>query len=323
MSFSKESALERLTAAHRNGRLAHAYLLSGPAGSGKNWLAERVAALVLGCEPEKVLTHPDAHFVQPESKSRRIVIDQIRSLEQTIQRKPLLGSAKVVIIHEADRLQPQAANAFLKTLEEPPPGSLIFLLSNLPEAILETILSRCVETPLHGTPGAAATESPVRAAIQRALEDSLVRPQTPSVADAFRLTRAVQACLAERREEIGSAFEDTLKKEVARYKQTSEGGAWLDERADQVKALTESAALREREQILQIIEDTLGEALRMSYGTPSAQPVARALAEKYPSRALLDHLEALTGLRRRLSLGVQEALALESGFLDLVCGGHR
>ena len=93
-----------------------------------------------------MIAHPDLHVVQPESKSRRIVIDQIRELEHSIQRKPLVGGSKVAIIHDADRMQPQAANAFLKTLEEPPPGSLILLLSTVPEAILETVLSRCVET---------------------------------------------------------------------------------------------------------------------------------------------------------------------------------
>ena len=87
-----------------------------------------------------MITHPDLRVVQPESKSRRIVIDQIRELEHAIQRKPLLAG-KVAIIHDAERMQPQAANAFLKTLEEPPEGSLILLLSTVPEAILETVLS--------------------------------------------------------------------------------------------------------------------------------------------------------------------------------------
>ncbi len=150
MPFSKESAFEHLSDSQRAGRLAHAYLLTGPAGSGKSWLAAHLAALLLKCSPENALAHPDAHTVQPESKSRRIVIDQIRELEHSIQRRPLLASSKVAIIHDADRLQPQAVNAFLKTLEEPPPGSLILLLSTRPKAIVETARSRCIEIPLLG-----------------------------------------------------------------------------------------------------------------------------------------------------------------------------
>ena len=61
---------------------------------------------------------------------------------------PPNGRRKVVIISDADRLQPQAANAFLKTLEEPPKDSLLLLLSALPEALPDTILSRCIAIPL-------------------------------------------------------------------------------------------------------------------------------------------------------------------------------
>src|SRR5882672_10055589 len=85
---------------------------------------------------------------EPESKSRRILIEQIRELEHGLQMRGAEGRRKVAIISEADRLQPQAANAFLKTLEEPPENSLLLLLSALPEALPDTILSRCITIPL-------------------------------------------------------------------------------------------------------------------------------------------------------------------------------
>ncbi len=318
MSFSKESAFSHLSAAHRAGRLAHAHLLSGPLGSGKAWLASQLAAITLECDPARVLTHPDAHILQPESKSRRIVIDQIRHLEQSIQRKPLLARTKVVIIHEADRMQPQAANAFLKTLEEPPPGSLILLLSALPEALLETILSRCVETSIHGT--GPRESSPEEAAILTALDECLVRPPQPGAAEAFRFTRAVRDLMAAQREKIAGEYEATLKADIAHYKQTSDGGSWLDDRAEQIKALSEAGALRERERILQIVFDALSSALRLQHGQPATSPVVKSLAEKYPTPNLLRRLDALETLRRRLATGVQEALALESGFLEMIRG---
>lgn len=313
MSFSKESAFERLSEVHRAGRLAHAYLLTGPVGSGRRWLADRLAALVLGCEPDRVSSHPDTHAVQPESKSRRIVIEQIRELEQSMQRKPLLGPTKVAIIHEADRLMPQAANAFLKTLEEPPPGSLIFLLSSLPEAMLETILSRCVETALRSTEVPPPGEE--EAAVRRALDECFIRPSRPGAAETFRFTRTIQALLAAARERIAAENDEDLKNQTARYKQTSDSADWLSERAEQVKALTEASAVRERERVLQMILDAFGQALRMQNGVPCADPTIRALAEKYPSHTLLRRIDTLETLRRRLAMNVQEVLALEAGFL--------
>jgi DNA polymerase-3 subunit delta' len=316
MSFSKESAFERLSEAHRAGRLAHAYLIAGPTGSGKDWLACQLAAMVLLCTPEEVASHPDAHFVQPESKSRRIVIDQIRELEQSMQRKPLLGSAKVAVIREADRLQPQAANAFLKTLEEPPPGSLILLLSSLPEAMLETILSRCVETSLLDLRPRQPGEE--EATVYRALDECLVRPAQPGAADAFRFTRAIQGLLSDLREKISSENDEELKRQSAHYKQTSDSASWLSDRAEQVKALTEATVLRERDRVLQIVFDALGQALRLQTGPADTHATVRAIADKFTSPNLLRRIDALEKLRRRLAMGVQEALALESGFLEMI-----
>ena len=316
MPFSKESAFEQLSESRRAGRLAHAYLLTGPAGSGKSWLAAHLAALLLKCSPESALAHPDTHTVQPESKSRRIVIDQIRELEHSIQRRPLLASSKVAIIHDADRLQPQAANAFLKTLEEPPPGSLILLLSTRPKAILETARSRCIEIPLlEGTKRLPAAEE---MAILAALKECLVDHAIPGVAEAFRFTRALQSILLSLREKIASEYESLLRKETARYKQALDDSSWLEERTAQIKALVEAGALGERDRILQIVFDALGAALRVQHGLAPENPVVDALARKIPTRDLLRRIDVLESLRYRLALGVHESLALESGFLEMI-----
>ncbi len=302
------------------GRLAHAYLLAGSAGSGKSWLAIQLAALVLESAPEKILAHPDVHIVQPESKSRRIVIDQIRDLEHSIQRKALVAGSKVAIVHDADRMQPQAANAFLKTLEEPPPGSLILLLSTRPKAILETVRSRCVETPLLDSTRRIPTKEEL--AILKALEECLLNERRPGVAEAFRFTRVLQGILSALREKISSEHESILRKETARYGQACEDSSWLDERTAQIKALVEAGALRERDRILQIVVDALGEALRAQHGFPAENAIVKALSEKFSTDNLLRRLDALESLRRRLVLGVQESLALESGFLEMITNGR-
>src|SRR6188768_2273543 len=150
MAFSTEAALSYLRRAHEQNRLAHAYLISGANGSGKRTLASQLTNLVNGTKAEDVFASGTAQvFVaEPESKSRRIVIDQIRNLEHSLQMRAAGVRRKVAIVSDADRLQPQAANAFLKTLEEPPNDSLLLLLSTLPEALPETILSRCISIPL-------------------------------------------------------------------------------------------------------------------------------------------------------------------------------
>src|SRR6266568_4550139 len=159
MAFSRRAALGYLRRAHEQNRLAHAYLISGPQGSGKRVLAAELASLVNGTKVSEVFSAKarEIFVAQPESKSRRIVIEQIRSLEHTLQMRAPKDRCKVAIIVDADRLQPQAANAFLKTLEEPPKDSLLLLLSALPEALPETILSRCIAIPLAANNGQRVT----------------------------------------------------------------------------------------------------------------------------------------------------------------------
>src|SRR5438445_1623392 len=150
MAFSRTAALRYLRRAYKQNRLAHAYLISGSPGSGKRVLAAELASLVNGTEPGDVFSARarEIFVAEPESKSRRIVVEQIRALEHALQLRAGDGRRKVAIVAEADRLQPQAANAFLKTLEEPPANSLLLLLSALPQALPDTIVSRCIAIPL-------------------------------------------------------------------------------------------------------------------------------------------------------------------------------
>src|SRR2546427_10892283 len=150
MAFTRQAAIGLLRRAHNQKRLGHAYLISGPAGSGKREVAAELASTVNGPDAGDVFSSKarEIFVAEPESKSRRILIEQIRELEHGLQMRASNGRRKVAIIAEADRLQPQAANAFLKTLEEPPRNSLLLLLSALPEALPDTIVSRCIAIPL-------------------------------------------------------------------------------------------------------------------------------------------------------------------------------
>ncbi len=316
MALLKENALERLTAAMESGRLAHAYLLNGPESSGKQWLAHRLAARLLEADAESVATHPDFHSVAPESKSRRIVIDQMRAMEQSIQRKPLIGRNKVAVIQDADRLQPQAANAFLKTLEEPPPGCHMFLLTTLPDAVLETILSRCISVPLRSAvpPGMNAEKKE----IADALIAALLQSGGPDIASAMRLTRAFQRAISGIRERVAGELEGDLKRELKIYKESTDS-KWQDEREEQVKARTEAIVVRERQALFQAAADVLAAALRHHHVPAEPVPEAiRRIAALHPPVDLLRRLEALDRTRDRLARGVQEGLALETGFLEMI-----
>jgi DNA polymerase-3 subunit delta' len=316
MALLKENALERLKTAWNAGRLAHAYLLAGPRGSGKEWLTAQLAGVVLGVEPVGATTHPDYHSVAPESKSRRIVIDQMRGMEQALQMKPMRGKTKVAVIHDADRLQPQAANAFLKTLEEPPPGCHIFLLTPVPDAIMDTIISRCIAVPLRAA--GAAPQSDGARLVSSALLKALLQPGGPDVASGMRFVRAFQQATAAIREQVTDELAGELKQQMKHYRESADS-KWEESREDQIKAQAEAAVIRERESLLQATGEILAAALRYHHLPSESCPAAVAnLAESNPPERLLQRLAALERTRDLLARGVQEGLALESGFLEMI-----
>src|SRR5437868_12172114 len=194
MAFSKKSAIGFLRRAHEQNRLAHAYLISGPIGSGKREVAAELANTVNGTRASDVFSSRarEIFIAEPESRSRRILIEQIRALEHGLQMQAAEGRRKVAIIAEADRLQPQAANAFLKTLEEPPANSLLLLLSALPEALPDTIVSRCISIPLAAN--GEEIKIPERAELVELLRDT-AREKNWGVQQVYRVAQGVQSLL--------------------------------------------------------------------------------------------------------------------------------
>ncbi|WP_163195602.1 DNA polymerase III subunit delta' [Clostridium thermarum] len=123
------------------GALSHAHLIIGEEGIGKSLLAKAAAIQILG--KEEIKQYVDIiEFRVPKGK-KTIGVDEIRSIIEEVYKRPYEGDKKVVILYESNKMTPQAQNAFLKTIEEPPVGVFIFLLADNGEAILDTIKSRC------------------------------------------------------------------------------------------------------------------------------------------------------------------------------------
>jgi len=320
MGFSRTAALGYLRRAHEQNRLAHAYLISGPRGSGKQLLAAEVASLVNGTKASDVFSVKarDIFIAQPESKSRRIIIEQIRDLEHTLQMRASNGRRKVAIISEADRLQPQAANAFLKTLEEPPKDSLLLLLSSLPEALPDTILSRCIAIPLAPTDEhkSKLEEKELVKLLQQAVSE-----QNWSIQYAYRLAQKFQRLLRVIREQIRAETDEALKREEARYKNSTDG-AWLEEREEYYKALTQSLYLQRRAGLIEILFAWWSDVLRSSsevsrIDLPNARRETGALAKRFTPTEILRRIRCLEELRDHLNRNIQEALAIEVAFLAI------
>jgi DNA polymerase-3 subunit delta' len=148
-------AVDRFARALANGRVAHAYLVVGaPRGEGAAYARECLALLFCeaarkpcracpGCRQVEGLTHPDVVWIEPRKKSRTVGIGEVRELQRRVYQTAYAGGWKACVLANADRLGEEAANAFLKTLEEPPPRCLFLLLTDNPQAVLPTVASRC------------------------------------------------------------------------------------------------------------------------------------------------------------------------------------
>ncbi len=165
-AYERGEAVEAAFAdALARGRLHHGWLLTGPEGIGKSTFAYRAARRLLGAAPHPehgplgaspqdpvsrqvaARSHPDLMVLErvgEDGKARKVIpVDDARRLPEFFSKSPSMGGWRVAIVDAVDDMNPNAANALLKTLEEPPERGVLFLISHAPGGLLPTIRSRC------------------------------------------------------------------------------------------------------------------------------------------------------------------------------------
>ena len=329
--FKQQAAVAgQLQRGLQRGRLAHAYLFLGPRGSGKEALARQLAkALNCGAAPADSCdecdscgrvakgTHPDVYFVRPESKSRRITVEQVKDFMKSVGLRSTMGGVKVGIIVDADCMGDEASNAFLKTLEEPPAQTVILLLSAEPQRLLPTILSRCLRISLGA--GVTRTESPYRTRVVGLLAEFSARgPER--VARAYGLLAELTKILAELRGATRKRVEEGLN--VDQY---AELDAKVREKLEeQAEARVEGEYRAGRELLLEEmyrwfcdvmlrVEGVAEGLLAQADFAEASRRVAAGLTHEQAS----ENLAAVEQMRDALQRNIAEPLALEVGLLKL------
>lgn len=176
--YGNETLYRMLTAAAGSEHLCHAYLLHGPAGTGKRTLAKRLAAAILCTGKERPCgvcascvklahgSHPDFFYYEGKRGANAIHIDFVRWMRQDAFVKPNDGAYKVYLIPYAEDFSTQAANALLKVLEGPPAHAVFILTADRRERVIETIRSRCIQLAVY-----PADEDTIRAFVREKSPD--------------------------------------------------------------------------------------------------------------------------------------------------------
>jgi DNA polymerase-3 subunit delta' len=324
------SAIAQLRRSIRSQRLAQAYLFTGPRGSGREEVVRALAQTVncaaaadegcgrcVSCRQIAADKHPDVYWVRPESKSRRIVIEQIREFCRVVSLKASTAAVKFGVIVDADCMTEEASNAFLKTLEEPPGQTTILLLSTSPQRLLPTILSRCLRVSF-GATGALAVP-PQREKIEAALAQLAGRWADP-VPAAYGLAAQLTGLLTALREETRSRIE--AETSVLDYAELEP--KVREKLEEQMAARIEGEYRAAREQILEEMYGWFADLLLCVRGADESLLVHRSIVQQLrqaaagvSEAAVLAQLAAIEQLRDWLTRNIPEAVALEVGLLRL------
>ncbi|HKS36540.1 MAG TPA: hypothetical protein VJW76_05085 [Verrucomicrobiae bacterium] len=330
--------MQLLKRSMERGRLAHAYLFTGDHLDELEAVA-RTLAKTLNCrQPRRTAAdgspldscddcpscrkigdglHADVQWIRPESKSRVILIEQMRDLMAEMHLKPTEAQFKVAVIVAADRLNAPAANALLKTLEEPPPRSILVLLSTEPQRIVETILSRCLRLSFAGG-GGQRMDAAQGVWLSHFSEAAVSRQQ--GLLNRYRLLGTLLSRLGQMKTEIEKVLSE--RSPLERYDDVDP--KLRDKWEEELSAAIEAEYRRQRADLLLGLQwwfrDIWLQTLavpRDLLSFPRLQPGTEAVARRISPGEATDNLQVLEETQRLLHTNVQEALALEVGLLKL------
>ncbi len=299
-----------------HGRVAHAYLFSGPEGIGKRLMAMAFARAIVcleqrgcghctACRKIDNQNHPDLHLLEPDGAS--IKIEQVRAFQRELNLKPLEAPRKICMIEQADAMTVGASNALLKTLEEPRGDTLLILISAQPNRLLETIRSRCQPLPFTRHPDSR---------IQAELEKQLGIDATESHILAALSEGSFKKAFGKDRELFVTQRRDLLK--------TLTGlspGSILPILAFAEQLSTDKAVLLDILDIFQafyrdVLMTLQGHSAEVLINLDLSDKVSRVAARESVG-SVLSKLEALTATRRQIERNVNRQLALEVLLLNL------
>lgn len=141
--IGNQRVADMLEKSYKSGKLAHAYLFEGPEHMGKKMLALNFCRMILEDNRENICQNADLTIISPSDDEKQITIEEIRNLERSLSFCPYSSKYKIAVIEQAEKINKAAANALLKTLEEPSKTTILILLTSNSKNILDTIKSRC------------------------------------------------------------------------------------------------------------------------------------------------------------------------------------
>ena len=316
-----DAARQTFQAAFARGRFGQAYLLVGPEGVGKRLFATELAKALLcerppapltacdhcpGCAQVVAGTHPDVFAIRTPDGKHELPVEVMREFCTRMALKPTRGSRKIGVVEDADDFNEESANSFLKTLEEPPPGSVLVLLATGTERQLPTILSRCQVVRFH-----PLRRDDLRAVLRAnhvtdpATLDRLARTAGGSPWRALALTDAgIDA--------VRRTLVDGITDPRPDFRKLAEAWTHFYEEAGK-----ESAAQRPRVSLVMgLLVEALQTALRLGVGaaepaTPDDERLA-AFAERVGPDRLLDLIDRCVEADAHVERRVQLVLVVEA-----------
>lgn len=319
-----DTALARIREGLDNHRMAQAYLLVGPLRSHGIPMARQVlqslycvntpqaCGTCANCKKVADRTHPDVFWMEPQMKSRIISIDHVRELIADLMKTSYAGGWKVAVIVGADRLGTQgkaeAGNAILKVLEEPPEKTLFLMLTDSPDNVLSTIISRCQRITL-------SSQRIDREAVWfKSLEQLLILPtETGAILNGLIRSGRIQSLLEERRTQVEEEESELIKaSELDR-----------EEREALVAARVEIRVREERMEMLRVMEAWYRDLLVVHLGIETDLLFAghvdriRGLAQGMTFRQAMDNIEAIENMQRQFTRNIKEDVVFTMGFARL------